>query len=72
MPDLVIGNNTYNDIQFIKVKRTNGSMAIFHDSSRQDYRTPFATISSVSGKPIVHLDATLYMAASSASIRREI
>lgn len=72
MADLIIGGNTYKNVDFVKLKKTDGKIATFYDSARKDQRTPSASISSfLRGKPMVYISATVKSAVSNAKMTRE-
>lgn len=72
MADLIIGGNTYQGIDFIKVTRTDGTTAIFYDSAKKERWQPSASFSAVSGKPGVKMSAVARAAISTASLTEVI
>ena len=36
MPDLIIGGNTYKNVDYVRIKKADGNMAVFYDSARKD------------------------------------
>ena len=73
MPDLIIGGNTYKNVDFVKVKKTDGKTAVFYNSERQDQRQPSARFAScLSGKPMIYISATVKSAVANAKMTREI
>lgn len=72
MPDLIIGGNTYKNVDFVKIKQTDGKMSTFYNSARKDQRTPSASISSfLRGKPMVFMTAIVKSAVANAKMTRE-
>ncbi len=49
MADLVIGGNTYKNIDYVKILREDGTTATFYDSDRLDNRVMKASLSVVDG-----------------------
>ena len=72
MPDLIIGGNTYKNIDFVKFKQTDGKTSTFYNSERKDHRQSYASMSFASGKPMVIMTATAKSAISTAKMIKEI
>jgi hypothetical protein len=49
MADLVIGGNTYKNIEYVQIQREDGTIATFYDSNRLDNRAMKASLSAVAG-----------------------
>ena len=49
MADLVIGSNTYKGVDFVQIKKADGSTATFFDFARKDLRYQSASVSYTSG-----------------------
>lgn len=72
MADLIIGGNTYKNVDFIKVKKADDKTAVFYDSARKDQRQPSASlVSCLSGKPMVYLSAIVKSAVATAKMIKE-
>lgn len=72
MADLIIGGNTYNNVDFVKFKKTDGKIVIFSDNTRKDQRQPDASVSYLKGKPMVIMTAIVKSAIATAKMIKEI
>lgn len=71
MADLIIGGNTYKNVDYVKLKKTDGKTATFYDSARKDQRQPYASVSYMSGKPMVIITAIAKSAIPTAKMIKE-
>ena len=70
MADLVIGGNTHKGIIYLKVKKTDGTTAVFVDYARQNQRQPSADVSVTYGEAF-SLSASVNLGKPTANIKKE-
>lgn len=70
MADLVIGGNTHKNVYYLKVKKSDGTTAVFVDYSRKDQRQPSADVSTTYGKAF-SLSASVKLGKPTANVKKE-
>lgn len=71
MADLVISGNTHKNVNYLRVKKSDGTTAVFVDYSRRDKRQPDAKLSVTYGEAFA-LSASINLGKPTANISKEI
>ena len=71
MADLVIGGNTHKGIIYLKVRKTDGTTAVFVDYANREKHLPSAAVVSVNYGEAFSLSASVKLGKPTANIKKE-
>ena len=72
MADLIVNGNIHKNKDYVRFHTADGKIAVFYDSARKDQRQPYASVTSMSGKPMVILSAKAESGIPTANVVKEI